>query len=140
MNVERFDAERHVPILLSWHVGTPRTSNAVDPRLYPSTGFVVDGCAVGFLYLGVGTSVGFVANVLTDPRATPAERRSALERLADVLIAEAEALGVSAVRLATNDPEFRVLVSTRATHKVRIDATTVYRTHPTTGSAEPLDA
>lgn len=102
MNVERWTPEDHLPLLGEWLRGWGKALDAGDARLYPSSGFVVDRCAVGFVYATNAPLVGYLDGILTDPAATAKRRLLSLERLCAELVTEAGALGIGLLYASTN--------------------------------------
>lgn len=104
MIVARWDPEAHIPLLAEWFRRHGKTWTTGDANLYPSTGFVVDQCAVGFLYTTNAPLVGYLDGFVTDPSATVRRRHRATKRLCEALTDEARAHGISLLCAATNVP------------------------------------
>lgn len=102
MSVERWDPDTHLELLGNWLRIRKQADDAGDARLYPSTGFVVDQCAIGFLYATNAPHVGYLDGIVTDPAAPARRRHRALERLCRALVAEAESLGIRMLVGSTN--------------------------------------
>lgn len=102
MNVERWDPDIHLALLGNWLHERGQATGAGDARLYPSTGFVVDGCAIGFVYATNAPLVGYIDGIVTDPAAPARRRYFALECLCVVLRQEAKALGIEVLFANTN--------------------------------------
>lgn len=102
MREERWSPEAHLPMLANWLYRHGKPPHAGDARLYPPTGFVVDGCSVGFLFTTNAPLVGYVDGFVTDP-AVPARRRlRATERVVELLAEEAKSLGIELLFASTN--------------------------------------
>ena len=102
MSVERWDPDAHIDLLGSWLAERGQAADAGDARLYPSTGFVVDRCAIGFVYATNAPLVGYLDGIVTDPSASARRRLVALEELCDLLVDEAEKLGIALLYANTN--------------------------------------
>lgn len=102
MRVERWDPARHLAILGEWLSARGQAANAGDARLYPSTGYVVDRCAVGFVYATNAPLVGYLDGIVTDPAAPARRRYLALESLCAALLKEADTLGIELLFASTN--------------------------------------
>lgn len=100
--IERWDPEIHLALLASWFGARGHAETAGDARLYPSTGFVVDRCAVGFVYATNAPLVGYLDGFVTDPAAPVRRRYRALQRLLAALEEEAAALGITSLLASTN--------------------------------------
>ena len=62
--------------------------------MYPPTGYLVDGCAIGFLYATNAPLFGYLDGIVTDPAAPARRRYRALNYLCVLLKDEAQALGI----------------------------------------------
>ncbi len=104
MNVERWNPKKHLPQLGAWLRAHGTAPNAGDPHLYPPTGFMVDGCVVGFLFTTNAPYTAFIDHISTDPSASIRRIQAALSRLCEELISEAKSLGVRLVKASTAQP------------------------------------
>lgn len=102
MNVEFWSPDRHLSLLGEWLSKRGQADNAGDARLYPSTGFVVDQCVIGFLYATDAPYLGFLDGFVTDPAASARRRLAALERLCAALTGAADARGIKVLVASTN--------------------------------------
>lgn len=94
MEVERWDPDRHLPLLRSWLVARGQASDTGPSDLYPDTGLVVGGAAVAFLYCTNAPGVAYLDGLVTDPAAPPRRRREAVELLCRRLVEMADERGV----------------------------------------------
>lgn len=102
--IERWNPEKHFDMLGSWLRAHGLAPDAIDPDLYPSTGFVIDDCVVGFVYATNAKRVGYLDGVVGDPTVSKERRKAAIELLCDVLIEECSQLGLTVVWAQTNFP------------------------------------
>lgn len=96
MVVERWDPERHRTVVLGWLRAHGIDLSKFDDRMLPQTGFVVDGCAVGFMY-HTDSQLAFFDAIATDPTAPSSRRHAALDRLITALRDEARRSGYTAI-------------------------------------------
>ena len=87
---------------MAWLRAWGQADGAGDARLYPSTGFVVDQCAAGFVYTTNAPLVGYLDGIVTDPAAPARRRYFALECLCIALREEAHAAGLEVLFANTN--------------------------------------
>lgn len=104
MKVERWNPKKHLPQLGAWHRAHGTAPHAGDARLYPSTGFVVDSCVVGFLFTTNAPHTAFIDHFSTNPSASTRRIHAALTRLIAELVNEAKTLGIQWVKGATAQP------------------------------------
>lgn len=102
MRIERWDPDKHLGVLGGWLRARGQALDAGDAKLYPSTGFLVGRCAVGFVYATNAPHVGYLDGIVTDPKATGRQRYLALQDLCVELVGEAEHLGIKLL-WATSD-------------------------------------
>lgn len=102
--IARWNPEEHMPLLGSWLRERGMADGAGWSEMYPPTGFVVDGIAVGFLYRTDAPHVAWLDGVVTDPKSNRADRASALSRLITELYAEADRTGIRLVFATTSAP------------------------------------
>lgn len=113
MKVERWETEKHMPLLGRWlrgH-GMPDDGNGAD--LYPATGYVVDGCVVGFLYRTDAPGVGWLDSIVGDPDVPRERRRAALDMLLGLLFEAAEQASIRLVWGTTSVPSIAELSQAR---------------------------
>jgi hypothetical protein len=94
MLVERFMPERHLRIVETWLTARGFSIRAGEAGFYPPTGFLVGRMVCGFVYLTNAPKVGYIDNVISDPRVPRGRRREALESLCSELLREANEKGV----------------------------------------------
>ncbi len=104
MIVERWNPQKHLPRLGAWLRAHGTAPNAGDARFYPPTGFMVDGCVVGFLFTTNAPFTAFIDHISTDPSASKRRLLAALTRLCLELVEEARTLGVQIIKSATAQP------------------------------------
>ena len=102
--IERWNPERHMPLLGRWLRERGMAESAGWSEMYPPTGFVVDGIAIGFLYRTDAPHVAWLDGVVSDPGSGPLERAQALKSLISELYAEADRQGVRLVFATTSAP------------------------------------
>ena len=102
MKVEKWNPEKHMPLLASWLKGRGQAEDAGDARYYPSTGFVVDECAMGFLYATNAPLVGYLDGIVTDPAAPARRRYHALEALCAMLLGLSREMGIELLCASTS--------------------------------------
>lgn len=102
--IERWDPDKHMPTLGEWLRAREQAEGAGWAGLYPSTGFVADGIAIGFLYRTDAPDVAWIDGVVTDPATTSAARGEALGKLIPRLYEEAATLGIHVVWATTSAP------------------------------------
>jgi hypothetical protein len=102
--IERWNPAEHMPLLGKWLVARGLTTGAGWEELYPATGFVVDGCAIGFLYRTDAPHVGWLDGIVSDPDVPKTVRGPALYVLCKELYAEAERQGLRLVWATTAAP------------------------------------
>lgn len=120
MKVEAWTPETHLPLLGSWLKQRGQANDAGDARLYPSTGFVVDQCAIGFLYCTDAPLIGYLDGIVTDPAASARRRYAALTRLCTLLSEAADAKGIR-----------QLVASTRVSGLLRICKRNGFRSYET---------
>lgn len=91
-----------MPLLSEWLVGWNLAPSAGLSSLYPPSGFVVDRCAVGFVFACPGTTVGYIDGFVTDPKVSARRCHSAIKWLVEELLGEAKSLGITSLRACTN--------------------------------------
>lgn len=91
--IERWNPEKHYELVCEWVRARNMGEHAGGKEFYPPTGFMVDKCAVGFLYL-TNSAYAYFDSFMTDPSAPKEQRRGALDRLAEALAEEADRHGV----------------------------------------------
>jgi hypothetical protein len=101
MLVERWDPEKHLDILTGWLRAREEAEDAGPPGLYPPTGFVVDNCAAGFLFVTNAPLIGYIDGIATDPHVTSRRRYHAIEALLAVLLNESRHHGIRLLCAAT---------------------------------------
>lgn len=94
MLVERWEALRHLAVVESWLVEHGMAIQAGEEGFYPDTGFVIDRAVCGFLYLTNAPKIGYIDNVIGDPRVPRGRRREALGVLCRELLIEAHRHGI----------------------------------------------
>ncbi len=102
--IARWSYEAHEPMLSRWVKERGIADSAGPADLYPATGFVVDGIAVGFLYRTDAAALGWLDGIVTDPKASKDARATALRVLVTELYAEARRQGVRLVWATTSAP------------------------------------
>lgn len=102
MRVERWNPAIHLELLSEWLRGRDQAPGAGEPGLYPPTGFVVERCAVGFLYVTNAPLVAYMDGVVTDPSSSMRQRFHAIDRLCAELLKEADRCGIELVFVSTN--------------------------------------
>jgi hypothetical protein len=100
--VEPWNPDIHLPLLEGWFFRHGKPPHAGDARLYPSTGFLVDQCAVGFLFTTNAPLVGYLDGFVTDPAVSGRRRLRAMERVVSCLEDEAKKHGIELLFAATN--------------------------------------
>lgn len=116
MTVERWNPKRHLDLLGSWLAKREQATSAGDARLYPSTGFVVDRCAIGFLYCTDAPHVGYIDGIVTDPAVPTRRRHAALTQLCASIVEAADEKGI---RLLFGSTNFRGLSRISERHGFR---------------------
>ncbi len=101
MEVERWNATKHGPLVAGWIRARGLGEDAGDLSLLPTSGFVVGGIAVGFVYL-TNSALAFMDGFMTDPDSDKATRSKALDMLLNALFDEARELGYKAVAGTTS--------------------------------------
>lgn len=101
MLVESFNHEKHSDMLKRWldYYELPLPSKAS----FSDVGFVVDNTALGFLYT-TNSSKAYFDHVASDPYSKKDARGEALDRLIEVLIAEASKRNVEVLQVITRGP------------------------------------
>lgn len=104
MIIESYSQKEHLPLLTRWlkaHGLKPR------PELLPAdSGFVADGCAIGFL-VRTNSRRAEIDNVAADPGVTPARRDAALKALFLHLEAMARSEGYLVITALATLPAMR---------------------------------
>lgn len=77
-----------------------REMTVPPPDTLPLNGAIVPGIAAGFLY-ATDSTVAFMENFVTNPRAGLRERSKAITRIAEALAEEAHVLGFRSIVLTT---------------------------------------
>lgn len=101
MKIQNWDPERHLPLLSTWLQGWGQADSAGDARMYPPTGYLIDDCALGFLYQTNAPLMGYLDGFVTDPAVSARRRHSALTVLCVALTHEARQRGIQYVVAAT---------------------------------------
>lgn len=94
MSWERFDYDRHAPLIAEWQRARGLTDHIGPRELYPNFGLIVDDCIVGFLYRTDAPGVGYLDGVIADPYADVEKRRVALDVLCAALVRAADEAGI----------------------------------------------
>lgn len=102
MIVEPWDPNSHLSLMADWLRQRGHAIGAGDARLYPSTGFVVDRCAAGFIFVTNAPLVGYLDGLVTDPAAPARRRYFATRLLLDRVTDLAATLGIELLLLSTN--------------------------------------
>ncbi len=113
--IERFDPAKHLPLISSWHRALG-FGDGPDLRVLPATGFVADGCVVGFLY-ATDSALAWIEGLLSDPAAPLTRRRAAGDVLLEALCAEAKHLGYLRV---VGAPSRRSLANSMRRHGFKV--------------------
>ncbi len=101
LETERWSPALHGPLVSGWIRARGLGEDAGDLSLLPTSGFVIGGIAVGFIYL-TNSSLAFMDGFMTDPASDPKERSLALDLLIVALFDEARSLGYKAVAGTTS--------------------------------------
>ena len=101
MSVVAWDPSAHLPLIGQWLDGWG-LEYVSDASLYPPTGYVVDGCAAGFIYSTNAPGLAFIDNLVTDPKAAPRDRYVAICRLTTALLELADGMGVKLIMGTSN--------------------------------------
>lgn len=113
MGLERWDPEKHLPIVGKWLRDRKMATDAGPADIYPPTGFIADGICVGFLYKTDAKGVAWLDNVWSNPESSRGERHVALEKLFGALYEEAKLSGfriiMSVTPVSSIIPIFRAL-------------------------------
>lgn len=96
MTVERWDAEKHLPMVHEWARLRGIGPDAGDVSLLPPTGFLADRIVVGFFYL-TNSRLGFLGSIISDPKSTKEARGPAIRDLIEAATAFALEHGVRTV-------------------------------------------
>lgn len=102
MKIERWNPEKHYDLLGEWLRAHDLAPDAIDPELYPPTGYVIDDCVIGFVYLTNAKKVAYIDGVVGDPHADKGRRRAALETLCDCLLSDCSKAGIDVVWAQTD--------------------------------------
>lgn len=103
--LEIWDPEKHVKLVNSW-LDARHHDGRIAAELYPSTGFVSDGCFCGFLY-ETGTSLAYLDGFISDPSATKEQRSEALSALVESLVGLAKERGIKMLHCFTKAPTLK---------------------------------
>ncbi len=101
LGTERWNPATHGPVVSEWIRARGLGENAGDLSLLPTSGFVIGGIAVGFIYL-TNSRLAFMDGFMTDPTSDRRERDLALDLLIVALFDEARELGYTAVAGTTS--------------------------------------
>lgn len=97
LKVEPWNVDRHLLMFKEWHAEHGVAPDACTADLYPSTGFVVDDCAVAFLYKTNAPGVAYLDGLMTDPKVGKRRRHRAVVVLAKKLTELADEHGIRIV-------------------------------------------
>ncbi len=100
--VEHYSRETHGALLEGWLRARGVEHPAILDGL-PPTGFVVGGCAAGFLYL-TDAPVAYVDSFVTDKAVPAYQRRAALRGLCRAILDAAELAGARVTCASTSAP------------------------------------
>ncbi len=93
MTLERWNPEKHLPLVHEWARLRGMGPDAGHPGMFPPNGFVADGIVVGFLYL-TQSKQAFMDSFIGDPRASKEARAAAIHDIMGAIVVEARELGV----------------------------------------------
>lgn len=102
--IERFDYDKHAPLLAGWQRARGFGGDIGGRELYPRFGLIVDGCVVGFLYRTDAPRAGYLDGVIADPYADADRRAKAIDVLCEELVREADAAGIVLLWAQTAHP------------------------------------
>ena len=108
MGVQVFNAEDHGEMIKSWWM-----SRGVDfdISILPSTGFIVDEIAAGWIYLDVESKVGWLAWTIADKHAPFIKRGKAVEEVTRLLEELAKEANVKFIMASTENKSLGKLYS-----------------------------
>jgi hypothetical protein len=98
--IEPWDPEIHMPMLTKWCAQSGFTPGHLG--FYPPNGYVVDKCAVGFLFRTDAPKLGYIDNVYTDQTVPALKRVKAIQLLCRKLCERADQLEVELVYAFTD--------------------------------------
>lgn len=94
MSHERFNHEKHLPMVTKWGIGRGMAVQdaEVDGSLYPTTGFVVNGIVASWIYM-TNSTLAYIDSSISDPTTTKEARWEAMNEMLPLLVEEAKSLG-----------------------------------------------
>ncbi len=110
MTIERWNPEKHLPLVHEWSRLRKLGPDAGDVSLLPPTGFVADGIVAGFLYVVAGCKQAFMDGFVSDPRATKEERGTAIREIMIAIMVDAREMGIRALCGAISVPSLALHV------------------------------
>lgn len=108
--LEEWQPEKHLPLIHEWVRLRGMGPDAGDVSLLPSTGFVADEIAAGFLYL-TDSRQAFMDAFVSDPRPTKEARGAAIGQIIEAIITLARSRGVRTLSGAISVPSLATHVA-----------------------------
>lgn len=116
IRIEKWDPDKHGKTVEGW-LRARHNLSPVEWECFPPTGFVVDGCYAGFVYL-TNSSVAYLDAFVSDPDAPKEARENASHVLIEELLALARQHRVSRVCGATSSSRISTLCQGHEFHDV----------------------
>lgn len=108
MHAETFDYKKHADMVRKW--GETHQFPLPPYDMLPSTGFMVEDKACGFLYT-TNSKIGWLEWVFSNPEKTKEERKEALDLLFKLIEYTARDLQVGVLLTASHVPAYADIVS-----------------------------
>lgn len=95
------DLERDLPEIKSWYRN--RFMPIPPDDLFPEHGFICPGIAAGFM-ISTNTKLAFLEHFITNPESKSSDRRIAIDKIAEKLIAMGKEQGIKAFTAISGHP------------------------------------